>query len=163
MKKVKSPSPLPKELEKTQTSVNKYVRERDKGEPCISCGSTEANQAGHYFSVATCSVLRFHPVNINLQCAGCNCWKHGNQAFYRIGLVEKWGEMAVLELERIATAPRTRLYKWSRFELEIIQNEIKNGSFGTEYKPLKNQTYVSNQRITNPLQGTEISGPDKND
>ena len=112
--------PLPKLLEKTQKVVNAYIRKRDEGLHCISCGSNNANQAGHYFAVKGHSALRFNEWNINLQCAGCNCYKHGNQAMYRIGLVEKIGEKAVKGLETIAT--RVKVYKWTRAELnELIE------------------------------------------
>ena len=110
--------PLPKLLEKTQKVVNAYVRKRDEGLPCISCGSPNANQAGHWISVRQSSALRFNEWNINLQCAGCNLYKHGNQAMYRIGLVNKLGEEAVRGLETIAL--NLKVYKWSREELNNI-------------------------------------------
>ena len=116
-------TPLPKLLEKTQKVVNAYVRKRDEGLPCISCGSTNANQAGHYFPVKGHSALRFNEWNINLQCASCNMYKHGNQAMYRIGLVEKIGEKAVKELE--FEAVNNRVKKWTRTELEEIIDKYK--------------------------------------
>ena len=124
-------TPLSELLKKTETLVNKFIRERDKDQPCISCGSQKANQAGHYFAVNKCSVLRYHPVNINLQCAYCNMHLHGNEAFYRIGLVEKWGEDLVKEIELLAVTQR--LYKWSRMELIEIQQAIKNKTYGIHY------------------------------
>lgn len=117
--------PLPKLLEKTQKVVNFYIRKRDEGLPCISCGSMNANQAGHFFTVKGFSALRFNEWNINIQCAGCNMFKHGNQAMYRIGLVEKIGESAVKELEDIAV--NNRVKKWSRFELEEIIKKYGKG------------------------------------
>lgn len=116
-------TPLPKLLEKTQKVINAYVRKRDEGLPCISCGSPNANQAGHWISVRQSSALRFNEWNINLQCAGCNLYKHGNQAMYRIGLVHKLGEQAVKGLETIAT--RVKVYKWSRVELEELIEKYK--------------------------------------
>jgi len=107
--------PLPKLLEKTQKVVNAYIRKRDEGLPCISCGSYNGNQAGHYFTVKGYSALRFNEWNIHLQCAGCNMFKHGNQAMYRIGLVERIGEKAVKELE--FEAVNNRVKKWTRTEL----------------------------------------------
>ncbi|RYZ89379.1 MAG: hypothetical protein EOP04_06950 [Proteobacteria bacterium] len=128
-------TPLPKLIEQTQEKVNKAIRERDVGSTCISCGSDKANQAGHYFAVKKSSILRFHPVNINLQCAYCNCYLHGNEAFYRIGLVEKWGEELVRELEQLAVSQR--LYKWSRMELMEIQEALKHGTYGKNFVPFK--------------------------
>ena len=113
-------TPLPKLLEKTQKVINAYVRKRDEGLPCISCGSFNANQAGHWVSVRQSSALRFNEWNIHLQCAGCNLYKHGNQVLYRVGLVQKIGEKAVKELEDIAV--NNRIKKWSRIELnELIE------------------------------------------
>jgi hypothetical protein len=115
--------PLPKLLEKTQKVVNAYIRKRDEGLPCISCGSYNGNQAGHYFAVKGFSALRFNEWNIHLQCAGCNMFKHGNQAMYRIGLVERIGEKAVKELE--FEAVNNRLKKWTRTELNELIDKYK--------------------------------------
>jgi len=91
--------------------------------PCFSCGSMNANQASHFFTVKGFSALRFNEWNINLQCAGCNMFKHGNQAMYRIGLVEKIGEQAVKELEYEAV--NNRVKKWTREELfEIMEKYV---------------------------------------
>jgi len=116
-RKVKKDS-LPIMLKKTQVIFNRYIRERDEGFTCISCGSHAANQAGHYFPVKGFSALRFHEWNVNLQCAGCNLFLHGNQAMYRIGLVKKIGEKGVAELEDMATT--NRIKKWSTEELKEI-------------------------------------------
>jgi hypothetical protein len=113
---------LPKMLEKTQRVFNSYIRNRDSGLPCISCGR-EGNQAGHYFTVKGFSALRFDEWNVNLQCAGCNLFLHGNQAMYRIGLVDRIGEKAVAELE--AKAVGDRIKKWSVDELKEIINKYK--------------------------------------
>jgi hypothetical protein len=48
---------------------------------------------------------------------------HGNLIKYRQGLVSRYGEEAVLELER--EADDNRLKKWSRAELEIIIETYK--------------------------------------
>lgn len=114
--------PLPKLLEKTQKVVNAYIRKRDEGLPCISCGGV-GNQAGHYFTVKGYSALRFNEWNIHLQCAGCNMFKHGNQAMYRIGLVERIGENAVKELE--FEAVNNRVKKWTRTELNDLIDRYK--------------------------------------
>jgi hypothetical protein len=113
---------LPKMLEKTQRVFNSYIRSRDSGLSCISCGK-EGNQAGHYFTVKGFSALRFDEWNVNLQCAGCNLFLHGNQAMYRIGLVDRIGEKAVAELE--AKAVGNRVKKWSIDELKEIINKYK--------------------------------------
>jgi hypothetical protein len=116
-------TPLPKLMKDAQQVFNKYIRTRDEGMVCISCGSDKANQAGHWISVKQSSALRYHEWNVNLQCAGCNLYLHGNQVMYRVGLVKKIGEKAVAELESLYI--NNRIKKWDRTELEDIINKYK--------------------------------------
>lgn len=115
-------TPLPKLLEKAQRVFNAHVRERDKELGCISCGA-EVEQAGHYHSQGHHSALRYDPINTNGQCRRCNMFLSGNLIKYRQGLVRKYGEQIVLELEERANT--NRLKKWSREELEEIINQYK--------------------------------------
>lgn len=85
-----------------QDAFNAWVRERDYGHPCISCGTTACVQyaAGHYRTVGACKALRFEPLNVHRQCnRNCNKGKSGNITEYRIGLVKKIGAEAVAWLE----------------------------------------------------------------
>ena len=114
---------IPHLTKDAQQVFNKYIRTRDEGMVCISCGSDKANQAGHWISVKQSSALRFHEWNVNLQCAGCNLYLHGNQVMYRVGLVKKIGEKALCELESLYIG--NRIKKWGRAELEDIINKYK--------------------------------------
>ena len=80
-------------LREAQTAFNAYIRERDSGKPCISCGRYHNGQyhAGHYRTVKAAPEVRFHPFNCNLQCAPCNNHLSGNVVEYRIRLKEKIG------------------------------------------------------------------------
>ena len=122
-KSVSKLKPISKLTKDAQQVFNKYIRMRDESMVCISCGSDKANQAGHWISVKQSSALRFHEWNVNLQCAGCNLYLHGNQVMYRVGLVKKIGEKAVCELESLYIGNRVR--KWDRSELEDIINKYK--------------------------------------
>jgi len=60
---------------------NPYIRYRDRGHACISCGKYEhelkinnpiSMVCGHYLSVGSHPELRFHPFNAHLQCTRCN-------------------------------------------------------------------------------------------
>lgn len=85
-----------------QAAFNAWIRERDKGQPCISCGTTANVQycAGHYRTTAAAPELRFHPLNVHLQCnRNCNMGKSGNIVEYRKRLVEKIGADMVEWLE----------------------------------------------------------------
>jgi hypothetical protein len=119
---MKKSTTLPKLLEKTQKVFNAYIRERDKELGCISCGA-EVEQAGHYHSQGHHSALRFNPINTNGQCRRCNMFLHGNLIKYRQGLVDRYGEMVVLDLED--SANKNRLKKWSRDELEQLISQYK--------------------------------------
>lgn len=81
-------------LESLQIVFNKYIVLRDKLEPCISCGSTQANQwdCGHFYAKGNYSFLRFNEDNCNKQCnRPCNTDKSGNISEYRKGLIKKIG------------------------------------------------------------------------
>ena len=110
---------------------SRYVRLRDcllttesleYGE-CISCGATvrlsEAH-AGHYIHNKLSTY--FDEQNVNLQCAACNTFRHGNLIEYRHGLIEKYGEGVPEEIEA-----RSRIEK-RRFtiqELEDLKESLK--------------------------------------
>ena len=89
-------------LKDTQHAFNAWIRARDSGQPCISCGTTADVQycAGHYRTTAAAPELRFEPLNVNLQCnRNCNMGKSGNLLGYRPGLIKKIGVEAVEWLE----------------------------------------------------------------
>jgi hypothetical protein len=85
----------------TERVVHAYIHVRDRGLPCISCGTTSTVQweAGHWLTKGARPELRFVAEQINLQCHRCNVQLSGNQAAYRVGLVKKIGEARVKELE----------------------------------------------------------------
>lgn len=109
-------------LTKAQYVFNKWIRERDKDLPCISCGQAPPEQAGHYFAAGLYSELRFNEINVNGQCVKCNYYKHGNLEHYRNGLINKYGIDKVLLLE---SAARRSLRKFTRSELELIIKTYK--------------------------------------
>lgn len=95
-------------LKEAQTEFNRYIRERDKDKPCISCNRTGNPQwhAGHYRSVGSTPELRFHEDNCHKQCAQCNNFESGNLIDYRIGLIERIGIERVEWLERKDHKPK---------------------------------------------------------
>lgn len=84
-----------------QAAFNAYIRERDRDEPCISCGRYHSGQyhAGHYRPVGSHPELRYEELNVHKQCAPCNNHKSGNVVEYRINLREKIGDRALAWLE----------------------------------------------------------------
>jgi hypothetical protein len=88
-------------LKGAQAAFNAWIRERDYGLPCISCGRNTGSKrnAGHYLSVGSHPELRFEPLNCHSQCEHCNSWQSGNAVEYRRRLIEKIGVFSVEWLE----------------------------------------------------------------
>ena len=90
-----------------QAAFNEFIRLRDSGKPCISCGTHDAGEGltgggwdcGHYRSTGACPELRFEPLNAHRQCKKCNRHRSGNVTDYRIHLVQRIGQEAVDYLE----------------------------------------------------------------
>ena len=123
--KNKSISQWRKEL---QQVFNTYIRLRDKGKPCISCGKALQGKydAGHYYSVGSYPNLRFHESNVHGQCVTCNQHKHGNLLEYNEGIVRRIGKNKLEELKSIRN---DRL----SLPLDMIKEKIEH------YKSLVNQ------------------------
>jgi NinG protein len=88
-------------MREAQTAFNAWIRERDIGLPCVSCGRHHNGQwhAGHYRTVGGNPELRFEPLNVWRQCAPCNNHKSGDIVNYRIELVRRIGPEKVAWLE----------------------------------------------------------------
>ena len=88
-------------LREAQAAFNRFIRLRDAGKPCISCGRHHQGQyhAGHYLSTGARPELRFSELNVHLQCAPCNNHLSGNIVLYRKGLIGKIGQESVDWLE----------------------------------------------------------------
>jgi len=110
----------------TQAIFNKWIRLRDTipfDLPCPSCGRLNNNlkwDAGHYLTRGGHPEHRYNPVNVAKQCTHCNRWNSGKQSEFRKGLVMRYGEAAVLELEG-PSKPR----KYTVEELQAIQKTCK--------------------------------------
>lgn len=109
---------------RAQSAFNAFIRERDNGRPCISCGKPDNGQhqrhASHYRSVGACSSLRYDERNVHASCSVCNNYLSGNVASYRIWLVEHLGVKVV---EWMEAQPKS--CKWTREQLEAIESEYK--------------------------------------
>ncbi|MGV8004542.1 recombination protein NinG [Photorhabdus temperata subsp. temperata] len=77
-----------------QQAFNAFIRERDKYQPCISCGRFHNGQyhAGHYLTIKAHPELRFDEDNVHKQCAPCNNHLSGNIINYKPCLIEKIGQ-----------------------------------------------------------------------
>ena len=106
-----------------QTAMNRWIVQiRDADKPCISCGRHHQGQwhAGHYLSRGSAPQHALNPINVWKQCAPCNTYLHGNQAAYRIRLVELIGLEKVEALES-DNAP----HKWTRERLIEVRDTYR--------------------------------------
>lgn len=98
-----------------QSAFNRYIRVRDEGKPCVSCGNPligksnyltgSAIDASHYRSRGAASHLKFNVFNVHSACTRCNRQLSGNAVEYRIRLVDRIGLKRVERLEA-DNAPR---------------------------------------------------------
>lgn len=133
-----------KEFKKKDKSVSKkiqavrkpfqmWIRMRDADKPCISCGTYYSDiwDGGHYSKAETYTGMIFNENNCHKQCRKCNKYLDGNESNYRIGLIKRIGEAAVIEIEN--TRDSLKSYKWSDDELKEIKDKYT--------KLLKQQNY----------------------
>ena len=113
-------------IAKLDSIFSQYIRKRDCPNDvgrCISCGSIitpSTCDAGHYIPRTHLST-RFDERNVNAQCYECNRLKNGNIKGYKIGLIEKYGELVIDELTRLKNQTR----KYSKSELQDLINKYK--------------------------------------
>ena len=107
--KSRSSNPRAKAFSLAQSAVNAYVRARDDGKPCISCGEMKPLQAGHYWSVGARPELRFNEANIHGQCHRCNIDLAGNREAFRAGIVDRLGSELADDLDTPTPAQKFTL------------------------------------------------------
>jgi hypothetical protein len=106
-----------------QMVFNKYIRERDKDELCISCKQTPKKvNAGHFYNANNHWNVRFDEDNVHLQCERCNSFLSGNLLEYRTNLLTKIGAERFNQLEARARITR----KFTKDELKEIIKTYKN-------------------------------------
>jgi len=92
-----------------QSAFNRYIRIRDEGKPCVSCGcplvgksnylTGSAIDASHYRSRGAASHLKFNVFNVHSACTRCNRQLSGNAVEFRIRLIDRIGLERVESLE----------------------------------------------------------------
>jgi len=114
----------PKRVQEARRVFQKWIRERDKDLPCVSCGTHYAEEwhGSHYKNANEYSELIFNEHNVNKSCLQCNKFKHGNKESYRVELVKRIGLEAV---ELLDSAIPNKVYRYSNEELKNIINTYK--------------------------------------
>jgi hypothetical protein len=118
---------LPQLVKVAQSAFNAYVRARDAGKGCISCGNQlpidaigGAFDCGHYRSVGSSPHLRFDERNAHGQCKHCNRYLSGNHVEYRKGLIGRIGQE---NLESLECDQEAR--KYSKNELMALADDYR--------------------------------------
>jgi len=75
--------------------VKQFIRKRD-GPVCYTCGKGGLEgsnwQTGHFIpSSVGGAVLRYHPINLAIQCYFCNINAGGNGSIFCLKMLEKYG------------------------------------------------------------------------
>lgn len=117
--------PYVQRIRKARIVFQKWIRERDREEPCISCGNAYANKydAGHYKKAEIYTNIIFDELNVNKQCVYCNQHLSGNELEYRKGLIKKIGIEKVEALENRASKG---VYRYTTDELKAIIEKYGN-------------------------------------
>lgn len=106
-------------LKEAQKEFNRYIRLRDKDEPCISCRKPLRHgniDASHFYSVGGYPRLRFNEDNCHSACVYCNRYLHGNISEYTIRLPKKIG------LDRFEQLHRERNLEPLKLTIEEIKD-----------------------------------------
>ena len=127
---------IPQLIKEAQIAFNAYIRLRDRAQPCICCGRTEAMgfglaahgwDCGHYRSTGSASHLRFNEDNAHRQLVLCNRHGAGRAVDYRIGLIARIGLARVEALES-----SNQVAKWTADGLRAIKAEYRAKTRGLE-------------------------------
>lgn len=101
-----------------QKKFNYYIRVRDKGLPCISCGAPNPTDAGHLFKKSTRPAMRFCEMACHAQCRECNSKDDGNYEAFCQGIAARYGVEYLTAVIQVANATRQTDNKWSRSDLK---------------------------------------------
>lgn len=124
-------------LKLLQSVFNTYIRERDKGLECVSCGCKVDNgHASHFFSVGSHPNLRFDEDNVHLSCIECNLHLHGNLIEYGLRLPKRIGQKRYDAL--LNRSKKTTL----KLSIPEVKNKIQE--YKKEIKELKNGIWIEN-------------------
>ena len=106
---------------KADKYFQKFIRLRDKGKPCITCGEYRTLECGHFISRRFDST-RYDEKNAHGQCAKCNRFEYGNQFEHAIQIDNLYG---IGTAESLLMKSKM-LSKRTRIDYERIANFYKD-------------------------------------
>jgi len=115
-------------VKKLDAVFSEYIRRRYADEnglaQCVTCNKKDhwkKLQAGHFISRKHYST-RFDEINVQVQCAGCNVFRYGEQYLFSLWLESNIGEgTAELLLQQ-----SKQINKISSYELEALITKYEN-------------------------------------
>ena len=114
-------------VKKLDTIFSQYIRLKNsvnEKATCFTCGKVDhwkKLQNGHFQSRKHYST-RWDEVNCQVQCAGCNVFKYGEQYKFSVNLDAKYGQGTAEDLSIKAQ----QIIKLSNFEIEDMIKKYKN-------------------------------------
>lgn len=120
------PSDQQKLKKKLQTVFNEFIRKRDDGKSCISCGQVKTLEAGHFFAVKGYDGLRYDEDNAHGECAKCNRFDDSHLIWYEKNLRNRIGTRRFNKLIQKAKDYKEFGYKWDNSQLSEMINVYKN-------------------------------------
>jgi hypothetical protein len=125
--KDKEEKKLKASLINTKTQVHAYVRNRDKGKPCISCGTNwnQDFQCGHHYKSETFLTLRFNLDNLHGQCRRCNLHLEGAFDNYALNLPNRIGIERYNKLVELASIDKQFEKVWNVDNLKEVRMLLK--------------------------------------
>lgn len=118
-KEIKNRKNLTTLIKSVVSVFHEYVRERDKGKPCIACGTEWKKDfhASHFFKAELYSSLRLNEYNVHSGCIECNIRKEGNINQYSQNLPFRIGRENYEKLINLAAEDKMSGHRWDREEL----------------------------------------------
>lgn len=112
-----------------RTIFQRFIRLRDKNQPCISCGKRfsedEKIDAGHIYKAELYSALIFDEENVHSQCVYCNHRLSGNLDGCLRNLPNRIGQDNALKLTERANNSLHVEVKRTKLDYEQIINDYK--------------------------------------
>ena len=112
MKRKPSLAALRRKLDKLFSA---WIRKRDHGKPCITCGKRTELQAGHFVKRQHMSV-RWDERNVHGQCVRCNHFLNGNDGEYAYAILNLYGQWTLDQLMGM----KHKTAKFTRSDLEEL-------------------------------------------
>lgn len=113
-------------VKKLQPIFNRWIRKRDEGKPCISCGEyKEAYDCGHFYARSGYAGLRFDEDNCHAECRACNSYDESHLIGYAENLRVKIGEQDYQALKEKAADYKKNGRKFGRVELRELIDKYK--------------------------------------